>query len=150
MTSSSPSSSTFSAKPRGKDQDDSFKLNVCYFNARSIVNKVTYMENFLKINPIHIVFIVETWLNPNISSTLVCPRGYSIIRKDRQKRKGGGIMILYKNHLPIEEICYHKPQTIEFLCITLSTKNWDAPLCFLCVYLPPDMSQEQKNDRGHV
>jgi hypothetical protein len=95
------------------------------------------------MNSFDIVFVVETWLNPNISSTLVCPRGYSIIRKDRQDKKGGGIMVLYKNHLPIDELCYNEPVTLEILCISLTIKNCDAPVCFLCVYLPQDISQDQ-------
>ena len=95
------------------------------------------------MNSFDIVFVVETWLNPNISSTLVCPRGYNIIRRDRRDKKGGGVMVLYKNHLPIDELCYHEPVAVEFLCVSLIIKNWDAPICFLCAYLPPDVSQDK-------
>ena len=40
----------------------------------------------------------ETWLHRNIHSQLVCPSGYTIVRKDRSdSREGGEVAIACRN-----------------------------------------------------
>ena len=64
-------------------------LNVCMFNARSIVNKTAYLKSFIQQNKYNLIFIVETWLNKLLDNfdSLICPHSYNIIRKDRHNRK---------------------------------------------------------------
>ena len=68
-------------------------------NARSLAKpdalSALYTE-IISIN-IDICFVSETWLRDNISSELICPKGYGILRNDRSTpRRGGGVAILYK------------------------------------------------------
>ena len=68
-------------------------------NARSLVkpDAPSALNTELRLNNIDFCFVSETWLNSNISSNLVCPNGYNILRNDRSDfRKGGGVAILYR------------------------------------------------------
>ena len=71
-------------------------LEIAYFNARSIVNKLKLLTNFLcnTHQDIDLVFITESWLNINIPDSLFNCRGFSVIRDDRSHSKGGGVLIL--------------------------------------------------------
>ena len=35
---------------------------------------------------------------------LICPQGFTIIRKDRKNREGGGVAVLCRNNWKIQEI----------------------------------------------
>ena len=60
-------------------------------NARSLVkpDALPALYADLKCNDIDICCISETWLKPIIPDHLVCPAGFSIIRKDRTNCRGG-------------------------------------------------------------
>ena len=51
-------------------------------------------------NNINICFVSETWLHDNISSELICPHGYDILRNDRStaQRGGGGAILIRYNY----------------------------------------------------
>ena len=68
-------------------------------NARSIVKPDAFPALCADImsNNIDICCISETWLKPTIPNSLICPPNFSIIRKDRTDRRGGGIAILCRN-----------------------------------------------------
>ena len=66
-------------------------------NARSIVktDATPTLHADLHSKNIDICLITETWLNRKVSSSVVCPDGYVIVRKDRKgDRMGGGVAIL--------------------------------------------------------
>ena len=89
-----------------------------------------------------LVFVVETWLNRYINDQEVCPKGYSIIRKDRGcEKRGGGLILVYKNHLQVTDITINNDD-IESLCVDLLLKNSKPAkqLRFCCCYNPPQNS----------
>ena len=87
-----------------------------------------------------IVFIVETWLSAKIPDIQICPPGYKIIRKDRISKKGGGVLVLYKNKFPIVEIHNMKTDDVEYLSIDLVGNKKKNSIRFTCFYVPPDLS----------
>ena len=77
------------------------KLKVAQWNARSIRKRTLEFKIFLYGNKPEIVAIQETWLKskhktPNFIS-------YESIRKDRNNRPGGGIMLLIRNGIQYKE-----------------------------------------------
>ena len=69
-------------------------------NARSLVKPdaaaALYTESCT--NKIDLCFVSETWLNSKVASSLICPDGYRIVRKDRYDlRTGGGVAIACRN-----------------------------------------------------
>ena len=71
-------------------------LTVMYWNARSLVNQLSYFQSFILANHFDIVAITETWPHNNIFNNEILPSGYSIYRNDRCS-KGGGILLAIKN-----------------------------------------------------
>ena len=66
-------------------------------NARSLVkpDAASSLCTQVTTNKIDVCFISETWLNSNVHSSLICPNGYALIRRDRlDARPGGGVAIL--------------------------------------------------------
>ena len=110
-----------------------------FCNARSVVNKSDLLSDHVASNNIDLMFITETWLHDQISSSLICPPGYQVIRKDRTSSKGGGVMLIYKSDLHITQVditC--NVSGYELLCVDLYDGN--SPIRFICYYIPPKTS----------
>ena len=88
-----------------------------------------------------IVFVVETWMSAKRHDALVVPPGYSIIRKDRADKRGGGILVLFKSCLTVVEVEKDTTQTIELLCIDLLLPK-KSKFRFMCVYFAPSLSNQ--------
>ena len=75
-------------------------------NARSLVKADAYPALYAELNSnnIDLCFISETWLHSAIPSSLICPPGYGIARKDRENTRGGGVAILCRNDWRMENI----------------------------------------------
>ena len=76
--------------------------------------------------------------------SLICPTGYSIIRRDRSsasKSKGGGVLCLYKSSLNVLNKSRSKDSDIESLVVELLPGSLrTSPIRFCCIYLPPFQS----------
>ena len=73
-------------------------LNFFYSNAQSIKNKLSDLHDILYSFAFKVILFSETWLIPNLSNAMLDPRGlYSIFRKDRDNRFGGGVCIFICN-----------------------------------------------------
>lgn len=73
-------------------------MKLSMFNARSLVNKLKELHCYLSLCKHDIVCVTETWLSSNIGDcVLVGNTDYSIYRKDRCGRHGGGVCIFVRN-----------------------------------------------------
>lgn len=80
-------------KFKARTNNNELELSCIYFNARSIVNKLSELELLITNEMPDIVGISETWLHENIGDNEINFDGYTLIRKDRNsgvKRRGGG------------------------------------------------------------
>ena len=89
------------------------------------------------------LFVVETWLTPKFQDALLCPLGYSFIRKDRITKRGGGVLVLYKNNLTVIDISKTDENQIEHISIEAKFPNSKESFRILCVYIPPDASTDK-------
>ena len=106
-------------------------------NARSLVKPAAaaalYCE--LKSNGTDICLVSETWLNSNVPSYLVCPDGFTIIRKDRNdSRVGGGVAIFCRNDWKIKIY----DSGTDFECLWCSVFAENSEYYIAAVYNPPD------------
>ena len=77
---------------------DTIIANCYLFNAQSIVNKIAELHHISYVDKCDLVFITETWLTPHITSGLLDPQSnFTIIRKDRNNSRGGGVCAFVKN-----------------------------------------------------
>lgn len=76
---------------------------VLQWNARSLISNgqefKKYVDDF-NVKP-HIICVQETWLKPNLSFVV---QGYSVVRKDRNKGTGGGVITFIKQDVAFREV----------------------------------------------
>ena len=127
---------------------ESGRLNCIYFNARSVVNKLSELELYLKEETPEIVGISETWLKEDILDREITFEGYRLFRKDRKdvaKTRGGGVAMYVKDSLNpvlIEEL--NTDDFPETLFCKIDCKG-QKTLLGVC-YRPPD--SQHVNDEG--
>ena len=70
------------------------KINVFYFNSRSIKNKLTELHHELYSLGHEIICITETWLDKRITDRMLDPQHkYSIFRCDREGGRSAGVSV---------------------------------------------------------
>ena len=106
-------------------------------NARSLVkpDALPALYADLKCNDIDICCISETWLKPIIPDHLVCPAGFSIIRKDRTNCRGGGVATICRNDWKMQ-IMPNSDNLFECLWTKIDTQNSNVYVG--TIYHPPD------------
>ena len=86
-----------------------------------------------------IVGITETWLNSAILDNELHIDNYNIIRKDRcDKKKGGGVMLMIKQGIGVEELDSNE-NTESIWC---KIENLSNNICLGLCYRPPNSSNE--------
>ena len=119
---------------------------ICYYcNAQSIKNKLSDLHDLLYSFEFNVVLLSETWLITNLTDALLDPRGlFTIFRKDRVLRAGGGVCILVLNdsntHTSIISIDYDQFPA-EIVGCRLHLKHMS--LNFFCVYVAPNVDRSQ-------
>ena len=112
-----------------KSSDD--ELLVLHMNCRSAINKQEEIYYIIKITNPDIFCMTETWFDDSIPAQAFIPEGYKIIRKDRSedfkqkygKTRGGGVAILYKEHLKVERKPYLTHTVEEILWVHVKTRR---------------------------
>ena len=78
-------------------------LSVLHMNARSLLGKMDQLRLLCEPNGADIITLSETWLNKDIDDSEIELPGYSIIRRDRSERTGGGVIIYIREGLVFSE-----------------------------------------------
>ena len=87
---------------------------------------------------VDIVLVSESWFKSHHSDEAVGIDGYQLYRRDRKKRKGGGVAIYIRDTVtsekfePAQIICH---DGLEIMWIKTCIKSADRFVC--CVYHPP-------------
>ena len=76
---------------------------VC-LNARSIINKKNELNIMVDDMKLHIIGITESWANNDITDAELGQEGYVMFRKDRIRRRGGGVLLYTKETIPAYEV----------------------------------------------
>ena len=78
-------------------------LRVLFLNIRSLRNKLNDILLLTQqLNAPDIVCVNETWLDATVSDQEIALTGYSVTRRDRSGRVGGGVCIYWKSCLPVK------------------------------------------------
>ena len=78
-------------------------LSIRYTNVRGLCKHLNEVKVLLENTALDVLALTETHLKSNISDNELRTDGYSIKRKDRINREGGGCAICYKESLDIEK-----------------------------------------------
>ena len=113
---------TFRTHNNNVSHESSNFISCCYFNARSLKNKLNDLH-FLLYNhdAPDVVCICETWLNNTVTDAMLDPHSlFNIYRCDRRNKTGGGV-IAFVNRCVISvgvELA-HEFDSIECVCFDI-------------------------------
>ena len=122
--------------------NSSSSLNVCYFNARSVCNKLNELNDMLNgvylQSSYDVICVNETWLNSDVNYAEICGASpYNVVRKDRGS-VGGGVAIFVKNTFRYNEVFVpNKYDDVEVCAVDIITDD-RRKLRYICVYRPPN------------
>ena len=117
-------------------------LTILQFNANGISGKIDEIILFMEQNGVRIAIIQETKLSS--ASKLNLSDKYTLIRKDRETNKGGGVAFIIESSIPFRIInsalTLAADKHIEELTIALDGKSGELSL--RNIYIPPQSSCE--------
>lgn len=108
------------------------QLRIAFWNADGVYTQRQELLHFLTEYHIDILLLNESHLKPYLRFKL---RNYTILRTDRPGLKGG-TAVIFKPHLPIQQIQLPVLQSIEATGVILHTT--DSPIHLIAAYKPPD------------
>ncbi|CAB4004932.1 Hypothetical predicted protein [Paramuricea clavata] len=134
--------------PGTSTEHTSNELNAIYLNARSLkafvpfnddssakVCKITLLQELVHSGSYDIICICETWLNDSIISSELLP-GYSVFRRDRVEKVGGGVLVAVKANLHATRRPDLERNEIELVVVELNNTN-SKPVILYTFYRPP-------------
>ena len=113
----------------------SSKMRVGHLNVRSLTKHIDDVNHLLLAEELDLLGLSESWLVESMdNSSLVFP-GYSVTRRDRTGRSGGGVAILCHNSLSVEPMTVPSAGSpLESLWIQLTGRR---QIIVGVVYRPP-------------
>ena len=98
--------------------------------------KITLLQHLVYSATYDIVCICETWLNASVLSNELLP-GYSIFRRDRVRKIGGGVLVAVKNNLHATRRFDLEKEDTELVVVELAFHNCKSTLLYT-FYRPHD------------
>jgi len=132
-------------KGKAKEELITKPLNIIYFNARSIRNKMDELNILINQVKPDIVGIVETWLSEDNFDSEIEIENFNFIRKDRQRETksiGGGVIMYYKKDISVVDVTNDYNSNIDHIWGKVIIKN-SKPIFVGIFYRPPDSTEEQ-------
>ncbi len=120
-------------------------LNIIYFNARSLRNKIEELRILVSQCKPDIVGVVETWLTEENFDCEISIINYNFIRRDRineLKTKGGGLVIYFRQDIPFVDITTNCNMNVEHIWTKVPFKDC-KPITLGMFYRPPDSNEDQ-------
>ena len=106
----------------GIDTPNHCQLSILYSNCRSLLPKLDNLRvQANSLNPC-IIALTETWLDASISDYELCIPGYSVLRRDGNRR-GGGVLLYVRIDLSILWTSFHHSLELLFVDIRLRQGN---------------------------
>ena len=117
------------------------ELNLVVVNCRSIRNKQAEFFELTRNTSADIILGNESWLSEEIASSEIFPPNYTVYRKDRGDRLGGGVFIAVRNYLVCQLEDLQSRENAEMIWCSVSDKHGKKTY-FCSFYRPPDGDDE--------
>ena len=109
-----------------------------YLNARSLktvnsrCNKLVELQNLADDTDSDVIAITESWLNDTVSDSEILNSNYTLYRRDRADKRGGGIVLAVKKTL--DSCLVNSLMNHEVMAINVKGQN--GSILFQCFMLP--------------
>ena len=116
-------------------------IKACYFNARSIRNKITDLEELIFSEDYGVVGITESWIDTTKRDFLAefAFPGFSLFNSERPKKAGGGVLLYIKSHF--HPVLLSKRETDDTNLIFVQLKHQSRKVVIGLVYRPPSQAR---------
>ena len=125
---------------------------IFYCNVRSIVQKRHLIPHYIGMYHPFVIAMSETWLDEDVPSSLICPEGFTVHRRDRSYCRGGGVIILVRDGCISSTLNLGAPESSASVtsptCDTVACKidiGDGKSMGVLCVYRPPSCSPDNNS-----
>ena len=112
-------------------------IKIGHLNVQSIAAKLDDVTLLLRDQQLDILCLSETWLSPQISDLFLTFPGYDVLRQDREGRRGGGVAILHRSEMEVQQLVMPACGPLETLWTSVSWRG-GRPTTVGVVYRPPD------------
>lgn len=112
---------------------------IFYQNVNGLCTKTEEFKDNVWKEDYDIILLTESKLYNHISKGELFPSHYTVYRRDREHREGGGVLIAIKNDKDFQKRKWDTA-TCEDSWITVKHRNYKIHIC--CVYLPGKVSTE--------
>ena len=123
---------------------------VLNLNARSLsIEKSDELLAVIRNNQVDITCVSETWFSGHVSNDAVALPGFSCERKDRQKKKAGGVACYIRNSVPYKRLQNLEDDTHEAVWINSRPRHLPRQFSCIavgCIYHPPDADNTSMHD----
>lgn len=123
-------------------------FSTLHVNCRSVLSKVSELQDMLIQLPVSVLALTETWLENCSEDTFSIP-GYQITHRPRVGSKGGDVALLMNDKLSFKPFDHSKLNisisTLECLFIRVQKKT-DAGILIGVIYRPPGTPMDMFND----
>ena len=125
-----------------------FKLKFGTVNAMSLNNKSLSILETVLDHKLDILLITETCINDEKSDVLgdLNSNGYTFKNFPRQDLKGGGIGLLFSNHLQINNLSHDNLNSFQYLTCTVGSFQHSCNITLLGCYHPPPFKVNTASD----
>lgn len=121
------------------------KFNICHGNAQSLcarkTSKLDELRHVLSKSKVDVACFTESWLTSRITDRSVAIPGYRSVRNDRVYKRGGGIVVYYKEHLSCLKVMSTEVSTEsndKTECLALEFCLCGEKFVVVTVYNPPE------------
>ena len=113
------------------------KLQCAVLNARSVNNKTTLLNEYVKDNDLDIFGITETWLKAKNQHSIaqLTPPGYTLHHVDQPRGNGGGVAIMHKDSIRSTSTESKSYQSFDYIEKKLTLGS--LALLFTVIYRTP-------------
>ena len=122
-------------------------VKIMYTNIDGVVTKKLEVQDYVNSRKPDLVCLTETKLQEIIEMKTLNFKGYNIWRKDRRDKFGGGVLVMAKDNLKVEEVEYGKNKA-EAISVRIKLQNGETQKVIVA-YVPPKTTawrQEEYSD----
>ena len=112
-------------------------FNFIHINPGSLKSHLSEISSLIDGVNLHILAVSETWFTDKMNDNLLKIPGFTLIRHDRKKKRGGGVALYVRSHLKVKILFKsHSNAFVEFLAVEIDNKI-GSKLAFFVFYNPP-------------